>query len=268
MSVSPAILPLALAATAAMSLTPSTLTAQSAPIKNVVLVHGAWADGSSFAKVIPLLTAKGYRVVAVQNPLSSLSDDVEATKRAIAQMDGPVILVGHSWAGTVITEAGNDPKVAGLVYIAAFAPEDGQSVGDITKGGPNPPGADQAKPDASGYLWLSRQGIDEDFVPDLPPAERDVAYVTQGPWNSKEFADKITTAAWKTKPSWFIVASNDRMIPPEYERAAAAHIHATTTTLTSSHVAMLSHPSAVAAVIMDAANNAGARSVGGAATGQ
>jgi pimeloyl-ACP methyl ester carboxylesterase len=237
-------------------------------IKNIVLVHGAWADGSSFAKVIPLLTAKGYHVIAVQNPLSSLAEDVEATKRAIAQMDGPVILVGHSWAGTVITEAGTDPKVAGLVYIAAFAPEDGQSVGDITKGGPNPPGAEQAKPDASGYLWLSRQGVDEDFAPDLTPAEREVLYVTQGPWNSKEFADKVTTAAWKTKPSWFVVASNDRMIPPEYERAAAAHIHATTTTLTSSHVAMLSHPSAVAAVIFDAANNAGARPVGGAASGQ
>jgi pimeloyl-ACP methyl ester carboxylesterase len=162
----------------------------------------------------------------------------------------------------VITEAGNDPKVAGLVYIAAFAPDDGQAVSDVTKGYPDAPGGAQAKPDASGYLWISRQGVDEDFAPDLPPAERDIVYATQGPWYSKALSDKITTAAWKTKPSWFIVAVNDRMISPEYERAAAARMHATTTTLTSSHVAMLSQPRAVAAVIVDAATKAAARSAG------
>src|SRR5215470_10555300 len=148
------------------------------PVKNIVLVHGAFADGSSWARVIPILQAQGYSVTAVQNPLSSLADDVAATRRAIARQDGPVILVGHSWAGMVITEAGNDPKVAGLVYIAAFAPADGQAVTDVTKGYPDTPGAAQAKPDASGYLWMSHQGVDEDFVPDLPPAEREVVYAT------------------------------------------------------------------------------------------
>src|SRR5205807_5932372 len=137
-------------------------------VKNVVLVHGAFADGSSWAKVIPLLEAKGLHVTAVQNPLSSLADDVAATKRAIANQDGPVILVGHSWAGMVISEAGNDPKVAGLVYVAAIVPDDGQSADDVLKSFPPPPGLAEAKPDAAGFLSLTRKGIDEDFVPDVP----------------------------------------------------------------------------------------------------
>ena len=236
------------------------------PIKNVVLVHGAFADGSSWAKVIALLVAKGYHVVAVQNPLSSLGDDVAATKRAIALMDGPVILVGHSWAGMVITEAGNDPKVAGLVYIAAFAPNDGQAAADLGTAYPAPPGAAEAKPDAAGYLSLTRQGVEQDFAPDLPPAERAVVYATQGPWSSKSLAEKITTAAWKSKPSWYI-AVDDRMIAPQYELEAAALIKATTTKLKSSHVAMLSHPQAVAAVIMDAANSTATRSLAQTAAG-
>src|SRR5215831_16631393 len=132
-------------------------------VKNIVLVHGAFADGSSYDKVIPLLTRQGYHVVAVQNPLSSLADDVAATKRAIAQLSGPVILVGHSWAGMVITEAGNDPRVAGLVYIAALVPDAGQSAAQVTKAYPPTPGLKQAKPDPAGYLWLTRAGVDEDF---------------------------------------------------------------------------------------------------------
>jgi len=235
-------------------------------IKNVVLVHGAWADGSSFAKIIPLLLAKGYHVTAVQNPLQSLEEDVAVTKRAIANQDGPVILVGHSYAGMVITEAGTDPKVAGIVYIAAFAPDENQSVVDITKPYPAPPGAAEAKPDAEGYLWLSQKGMEEDFGPDLPLAERDLAYVTQVPWNSKVLSEKVTAAAWKTKPTWFVVAANDRMISPAYERAMAAQMHATTTVVASSHVIMLSHPRTVADVIIDAVHKAGAGSV--AAGGQ
>jgi pimeloyl-ACP methyl ester carboxylesterase len=226
-----------------------------APVRNVVLVHGAFADGSSFDKVIPLLTRQGYNVVAVQNPLSSLSDDVAATKRAIGQLTGPVILVGHSWAGMVISEAGNDPRVAGLVYISALVPDSGQSGADVTKAYPPTPGFQQAKPDAEGYLWLTRKGIDEDFVPDLPPAERAIVFATQGPWNSKALNDRVMMPAWKTKPSWFI-AVNDRMLPPEYEHTVAKHIGATTTTLTSGHVPMLSQPQAVATVIIDAAKNA------------
>ena len=258
MSTRPILAPLSLAATLAINSAMSKVSAQAPAIRTIVLVHGAFADGSSYAKVIPLLSAQGYHVVAVQNPLSSLADDVAATKRAIALQDGPVILVGHSWAGMVITEAGNDPKVAGLVYIAAFAPDDGQSVTNVAKPYPAPPGNAHLKPDAEGWLSLTRQGVDEDFVPDLPPAQREVVYATQGPWNAKCLNDKITTAAWKTKPSWFIIV-NDRMIPPEYERAIAAQIHATTTTLNSSHVAMLSHPKEVAAVIIDAATKSAAR---------
>src|SRR3989440_390468 len=225
-------------------------------VRNVVLVHGAFADGSSWAKVIPLLEAKGLRVTAVQNPLSSLADDVAATKRAIANQDGPVILVGHSWAGMVISEAGNDPKVAALVYVAAIVPDEGQSANDVLKPYSPPPGLAEAKPDDAGFLSLTRKGIDEDFVPDLPPAERAIVYSTQGPWNSACLADKVSTPAWKSKPSW-LIAVDDRMLPPEYELAVAKHIHATTTTLPAGHVPMLSKPKEVAAVIIDAANKAG-----------
>jgi pimeloyl-ACP methyl ester carboxylesterase len=225
-------------------------------VKNVVLVHGAFADGSSYSRVIPLLEAKGLHVTAVQNPLTSLADDVAATRRAIASQNGPVILVGHSWAGMVISEAGNDPKVAALVYIAALVPDDGQSSTDVVKPYPPSPGLAEAKPDTAGFLSLSRKGVDEDFVPDIPVAQRAMVYATQGPWNSAALADKVADPAWKTKPSWYI-AVNDRMLPPEYEQAIAKHIHARTTTLTAGHVPMLSMPNKVAAVIIDAANNAG-----------
>ena len=225
-------------------------------VKNVVLVHGAFADGSSYAKVIPLLEAKGLHIIAVQNPLSSLADDVAATKRAIAKQDGPVILVGHSWAGMVISEAGNDPKVTGLVYIAAIVPDEGQSADDVLKPYPPPPGLAEAKADAAGYLSLTRKGVDEDFVPDLSAAERAIVYATQGPWNSAALSEKVSVPAWTTKPSWFI-AVNDRMLQPAYEQAIAKHIHATTTTLPAGHVPMLSKPKEVAAVIIDAVNKAG-----------
>jgi len=229
--------------------------AQPPAVKNVVLVHGAFADGSSYARVIPLLEASGLNVVAVQNPLTSLVDDVAATKRAIATMDGPVILVGHSWGGMVVSEAGNDPKVAAIVYIAAIVPTDGQATNDVLKPYPPTPGLSALKADASGYLTLTRAGIEDAFVPDLPKAERALAYATQGPWNSAALAEKVPSPAWKSKPSWYIVV-NDRMLPPEFEKAIAKQIGATTTTLTSGHVPMLSKPKEVAAVILDAANKA------------
>jgi hypothetical protein len=171
-----------------------------APVRNVVLVHGAYADGSSYAKVIPLLRARGLRVTAVQNPLTSLADDVAATRRALARQDGPVILVGHSSAGVVITEAGNDPKVVGLVYISAIAPNDGELASDALKGYAATPGGAEQHPDAAGYLTITRKGVMEDFVPDIPVAERELVYATQGDWNSAFLAEKVTTAAWKTKP--------------------------------------------------------------------
>jgi pimeloyl-ACP methyl ester carboxylesterase len=246
--------PLALSLLVALS---GTFSARAVtPVKNIVLVHGAFADGSSWSKVIPLLQAKGYNVVAVQNPLSSLADDVTATKRALAQARGPVILVGHSWAGMVVSEVGNDPKVAALVYISALVPKKGQSAADTTKGYPTAPGSAQAKPDASGYLSLTRKGVDEDFVPELPAVERAVVYATQGPWNSTALAEKVANPAWQSKPSWLIADANDRMVPPQYEKDIAKHIHAKLTVLPAGHVPMLSLPARVAAVIIDAANSA------------
>jgi pimeloyl-ACP methyl ester carboxylesterase len=226
------------------------------PVKNIVLVHGAFADGSSWSKVIPLLQAKGYNVIAVQNPLSSLADDVAATKRVLEQTNGPVILVGHSWAGMVISEAGSDPKVAGLVYISALVPKKGQSAADTTKGYPTAPGSAQAKPDAAGYLSLTRKGIDEDFVPELPAGQRGIVYATQGPWNSAALSERVLNPAWQSKPSWLIADANDRMVPPQYEQDIAKHIHARLTILPSGHVPMLSMPDRVVAVIIDAADSA------------
>ena len=240
--------------------------AASSMVRNVVLVHGAYADGSSYAKVIPLLRARGLNVTAVQNPLTSLADDVAATRRALARQDGPVILVGHSSAGIVITEAGTDPKVVGLVYISAIAPDDGQSAADALKGYPATPGMAEQKADASGYLTLTRKGVDEDFVPDLPPAERALVHATQGDWNSTFGGEKVTTAAWKTRPSWFVIG-DDRMVSPAYQRDVAKRMNATVTTLTSGHVPMLSKPSAVATVIRDAATRAGARGQAAARVG-
>ena len=238
-----------------LALSTTSVLRAATPVKNIVLVHGAFADGSSWSKVIPLLQAKGYLVTAVQNPLSSLGADVAATKRAIAQMNGPVILVGHSWAGMVISEAGNDPKVAGLVYISALVPKKGQSAGSTTQGYPAAPGLAQAKPDAAGYLSLTRKGVDEDFVPELPAVQRAVVFATQGPWNSAALSEKVASPAWESKPSWLIVDANDRMIQPQYERDSGKYIHAKVTTLTAGHVPMLSMPERVADVIIEAAKS-------------
>jgi pimeloyl-ACP methyl ester carboxylesterase len=240
-------------ASAALAFTsPNQAAAQG--VKNIVLVHGAFADGSSWAKIIPLLEAKGLHVTAVQNPLTSLADDVAATKRALAQQDGPVLLVGHSWGGMVISDAGNDPKVAGLVYVAAAAPDPNQSLGELTKDAPTA-GLKQIKADA-GFLSMSPQGINEDFAQDLTPTERKVIAATQQPVAAAAFGDKMATVAWQTKPSWYIVASNDHMISPALEQAMAKKIKATTLTLAASHVPMLSQPQKVADFIAEAAKKA------------
>jgi pimeloyl-ACP methyl ester carboxylesterase len=251
------IVPLALATMLGVSAARPHKAAAPRRVQNIVLVHGAFADGSSYAKVIPLLEAQGFRVTAVQNPLSSLAEDVAAAKRAIAMQDGPVILVGHSWGGMSVSEAGNDPRVVGLVYIAAIVPQDGQSANDVLKPYPPTPGLGHMKPDSAGYLSLTRQGIEEDFVPDLPAAERALVYATQGPWNSAALTETVPSPAWKTKPSWFI-AVNDRILPADYELAIAKLIKAKTTSLPSGHVPMLSRPKEVAAVIIAAANSVGA----------
>lgn len=230
-----------------------------AGVKNILLVHGAWADGSSWSKVITLLSAKGFHCVAVQIPLTSLADDVATTERAIALQEGPVILVGHSYGGAVITQAGNDPKVVGLVYVAAFAPGDGESVGSISAPYPPTPLGAELRPDAQGFLSITPKGIAEDFAQDLTPAEKQLVLATQGPTNGAAFGANITTAAWKTKPSWFVIAGSDRAIPPALEKAEAARMKATSITVPSSHLAMLSHPIEVARMIEQAAAKAGSQ---------
>jgi pimeloyl-ACP methyl ester carboxylesterase len=236
--------------------TGETLMSQTPQVKNIVLVHGAFADGSSWSKVIPLLLAKGYKVTAVANPLTSFQEDVAATRRAIAAQDGPVILVGHSYGGVIITEAGNDPKVVGLVYVAAFAPDAGQNILDITKPFPKPIGMDKVVPQQDGFLLLSPDGIETAFAQDLSKEEKALLIAVQPETSGSIFGAKPTEAAWHTKPSWYIVASEDHMISPEHEASMAKLLKATTTTLPSSHVVMLSHPKEVAKVIEDAAAGA------------
>ena len=225
-------------------------------IINIVLVHGAWADGSCWSRVIALLQAKGFHVVAVQNPLTSLADDVAATKRIIALQDGPVILVGHSYAGVVITEAGNDPKVAGLVYVAAFAPGEGESINSVSKPYPPAPLGSELRLDAQGFLTASRKGIAEDMAQDLPEKEQQILVSTQGQTAAAVFGAVVTTPAWKSKPSWAVIAGNDRAIPPQLEKDEAATIRATSITVQSNHLAMMSHPREVAEMIEQAAAKA------------
>jgi pimeloyl-ACP methyl ester carboxylesterase len=226
------------------------------PVKNIVFVHGAFADGSSWAKVITILQAKGYNVTAVQNPLTSFVDDVAATNRALALQTGPVILVGHSWGGAVITEAGVDPKVAGLVYVAAFAPDSDEVVGDIAKSYPPPPTFAAPLIEKEGFISLPSETMVKHFAWDLPAAEARVLAATQGPIIASAFGTKVSNVAWKTKPSWYIVAKKDQAIAADEERFFAKRINATTTELDTSHVPMLSKPKDVAAVIMDAATKA------------
>ncbi len=232
------------------------LTAQAAtPAADttVVLVHGAFADGSSWEKIIPLLQAKGLKVVAVQNPLSSLADDVAAAKRVIDAQTGKVVLVGHSWGGTVITEAGTSDKIKALVYVAAFAPSEGQATGELGNDYAVPPGIATLQADAGGYLWLPAASVATNFAQDVPPAAAALIAATQGPIHAKAFADKTTVAAWKNKANYYIAASEDRMIAPALQQAFARKINATTITLKSSHVPMVSQPQKVADVIIAAA---------------
>ena len=197
-------------------------------VKNVVLVHGAFADGSSWAKVIAVLQARGYNVTAVQIPLTSLADDVAATRRALARQEGPVILAGHSWAGVVITEAGVDPKVAGLVYVAAFAPDQGETVAELGKAYPAPPALAAPIVDAQGFMSLTIKAF-EQFGSDLPERDARVAAATQGPINVSAFGAQVSSVAWKTKPCWYIVSKLDAAIAPDEERFFAKRMKATTT---------------------------------------
>jgi len=234
-----------------------TAIAGAEPVKNIVLVHGAFVDGSSWSKVIPILQAKGYSVTAVQLPLTSLDDDAAATARALARISGPAILVGHSWGRVVITEAGMDPKVAGLVYVAAFAPDQGEAVGALGQSYPPPPALAAPMVDEKGFMTLTADAFKK-FGSDLPENEAYVAAATQGPIAVSAFSAQVSGAAWKTKPSWYIVSTLDQAIAPDEERFFAKRMKAKTTELKASHVSMLSQPKAVATVIMDAAAKAAA----------
>jgi pimeloyl-ACP methyl ester carboxylesterase len=202
--------------------------------------------------VIPLLQAKGLKVVAVQNPLTSLADDVAATQRVVDAQTGKVVLVGHSWGGTVITQAGTSNKIKALVYVAAFAPSEGEAAGELGKEYAVPPGIATLQMDATGYLWLPTDSVAKNFAQDVSPATAALIAATQGPINAKAFGEKTTVAAWRTKPNYYIVSSEDRMIAPELEQAFAKKINATTTTLKASHVPMVSQPEKVAEVIFAA----------------
>jgi pimeloyl-ACP methyl ester carboxylesterase len=226
---------------------------QQQPVKNIVLVHGAFADGTSWGKLIPILESRGFHVVAVQNPLTSLSDDVNATRRIIAMQDGPVILVGHSWGGAVITEAGDDPKVVGLVYVAAWMPEAGTSANQTSEPFGPTPVLKEIKVDAQHFASLSEEGVINDFANGLPMAERRLVLAVQGQTYGPMFDEKLTGAAWKTKPSWHVISTNDRTLSPAMEEDAAKRSRGVAVKLPTCHVAMLQEPQKVADVITDAA---------------
>src|SRR5262245_26024992 len=194
---------------------------QQPPVKNIVLVHRAFADGTSWAKVIPLLEARGFHVVAVQNPLTSLADDANATRRLIALQDGPVILVGHSWGGAVISEVGDDPKVVGLVYVAAYVPEIGMSANQTGEPFGPTPGQRAIKVDAQHFAWMSEDGISNAFADGLPPAERRLVLAVQGQIYGPMFDEKLTHAAWKSKPSWHVISTKDHTLSPAMEEDGA-----------------------------------------------
>ncbi|HEY6376306.1 MAG TPA: alpha/beta hydrolase [Edaphobacter sp.] len=223
------------------------------PIKSVVLVHGAWADGSSWSKVVPLLQAKGLNVACTQNPLTSIADDVAGANRLINAQDGPVLLAGHSYGGAIITEAGMNPKVAGLVYVAAFAPDEGETLAGLAQPYGPTPLFGEVKPIEDGFPLPTPKGVMEDFAQDLSHAEQQTMIATQGATQSAILGTPITAAAWHTKPSWFVIASNDRAISPEQEKATAERMGSKTLTLATSHVPMLSEPEKVAEFIAEAA---------------
>lgn len=218
----------------------------------VVLVHGAFANGSSWDKVIPILQAKGLKVVAVHAPMTSLADDVAATERVVLAQSGKVVLVGHSWGGTVITQAGANEKIKALVYIAALAPSEGESTAVQGKNYPESPGTPTYQIDPSGFAYLPAESVAINFAQDLPLIATQIMTATQGPIRATAFGDVVTVAGWRSKPSYYIVAANDRMISPALEAATAKKIGATTTVLQSSHVAMLAQPEKVADVIIAA----------------
>jgi pimeloyl-ACP methyl ester carboxylesterase len=226
-------------------------SASKAAIKNVVLVHGAFADGSGWAAVAKILEQDGYTVSVAQPPETSYADDQKYTKAAIDAMGGPVVLVGHSYGGSIITEAGNNPNVAALVYIAAFALDEGESCASIEQALPQ---ASKAfKPDSNGNWWIDQAHFAADFAADIPPAESHYMAISQVPISTDSFTHKVTSPAWKTKPTWYMVATADRSINPDQERMMAKRAKAKTVEVNASHVAYVSHPKETAKLIEEAA---------------
>lgn len=224
---------------------------------NVVLVHGAWADGSCWSKVIPLLEAKGLRVTAAQIPLTSLEDDVSVTRRILSAIATPTILVGHSYGGAVITAAGvGATHVKGLVYITAFGLDQGESLASLSKQGPAPAGASAVEPDAHGFLWINRSRFHEAFAADATEQEAAVMAVVQKPLAVAAFADKCGVPAWKSIPSWYLQCTEDQMIPPPAQAFLAQRMGATVRSVAASHAVFMAHPGEVAEIIGSAAESA------------
>ena len=224
------------------------------PIKNVVLVHGAFADGSGWEAVAKILEKDGYTVSVAQPPETSYADDQKYTKAAIDTMGGPVVLVGHSYGGSIITEAGNDSNVAALVYIAAFALDEGESCAAIEQG--LPPATNAIKQDSNGNFWIDQKHFAADFAADVSPALSHFMAVSQVPISTDSFTHKVTSPAWKSKPSWYMVATADRSINPDQERMMAKRANAKTVEVNASHVAYMSHPKETAKLIEEAATSA------------
>jgi len=225
---------------------------QKVPTATVILVHGAWADGSSWNEVIARLQAEGIAVVSVQNPLSSLADDVAAVQRAMELVDGPIVLVGHSWGGTVITQAGATGSVRALVYIAAFAPDRNESTNSLQARYPVPEYASLLRADSAGYLHFPADALPHYFAQDLPATNAMVLAATQGPIRASAFADEVTEAAWHDLPSWYLVTGHDRMIPPQLQREMAQRIQARIREVPASHVPFASRPKETTAIILEA----------------
>jgi pimeloyl-ACP methyl ester carboxylesterase len=244
----------ALIATSLLLGSPQKVVAEPTSTKNVVLVHGAFADGSGWAAVAKILEQDGYTVSVPQPPETSYADDQKYTKAAIDAMGGPVVLVGHSYGGSIITEAGNDPNVVALVYIAAFALDDGESCASIEQAVPQASKAFKA--DNSGNWWIEQDHFAADFAADIPPAESHFMAIAQVPISTDSFIHKVTNPAWKTKPTWYMVATSDRSINPNQERMMAKRAHAKTVEVSASHVAYMSHPKETAKLIEEAATSA------------
>ena len=223
---------------------------------NIMLVHGAWADGSCWRKVILLLEAKGYNVSAAQLPLLSLENDIEVTRRLLSEQPSPTVLVGHSYGGAVITGAATTtPQVKALVYITAFGLDEGESLESLANQGPPSPGSTAIQPDAHGFLWINREKFHASFAGGATDEESAVMAAVQKPLSLAAFSGKATTPAWKTIPSWYLVCTDDQMIPPPAQEFLAKRMNATVRTVASSHCPFVSHPEAVADIIALAAES-------------